>query len=197
MRKWPVLLAFGVVVIAATMFSSSRDSDAAFHLMRVYGVMGGAGGGSAVQYVELRMSDPGQQFVGTHDICFFDAAGAPYARFTFPNNTSNGADEASILVGTAEFDTAWAAGSPDFTFSAANTTAIAGGADVLHPVRQPSGKVVFGSDSATVPAIMCAGSFAPIDSIAYGTAYSGGVDSSAEVQHRPADVPGRRALKLR
>jgi hypothetical protein len=195
MRNWPVLLAFGVVAIAATLFSASRDSNAAFHLMRVYGVMGGAGGGSAVQYVELRMSDPGQNFVSGHDICFFDAAGAPYARFTFPSSTGNGADEASILVATAEFDTAWAAGSPDFTFSAANTTAIAGGADVLHPVRQPSGKVVFGSDFATVPAMMCAGSFSQIDSIAYGTAYAGGVDHPP---HENVDLPtaGTQGLKL-
>jgi hypothetical protein len=176
MRNWPVLLLIAAAALAAGFVSSPRDSDAAFHLMRVYGVMGGAGGGSNVQYVELRMTDAGQNFVNTHDICFFDAAGAPYARFTFPANTANGADEASILVATAEFDSAWAAGAPDFTFSAANTTAIAGGADVNHPIRQPAGKVTFGSDSATVPANMCAGSFSVIDSIAYGTGYSGSVN---------------------
>jgi hypothetical protein len=154
--------------------------------MRVYGVMGGANGDANIQYVELRMADPGQNFVATHDICFFDASGAPYARFTFPSSVGNGADEDSILVGTSEFDANWVAGSPDFTFSAANTTAIAGGADVLHPVRSPAGKVSFGSDSATTPGSMCAGMFGVIDSVAYGTGYAGAVDFGTKLNQ---DLP--------
>ena len=176
MRKAWTLLVLSVFIAGTGLFVSSRDASAAFHIMRVYGVMGGANGNANIQYVELRMADPGQNFVSTHDICFFDPSGAPYARFTFPANVANSADEASILVGTSEFDANWAAGSPDFTFSAANTTAIAGGADVLHPLRSPSGKVSFGADSATTPAQMCGAMFSVIDSVAYGTGYSGAVD---------------------
>lgn len=176
MRKAWTLLILCVLVAGTGIFLGSWDAHAAFHIMRVYGVMGGATGNASIQYVELRMADPGQNFVATHAICFFDASGAPYARFTFPSNTANGNDEASILVGTAEFDASWAAGSPDFTFSAANTTAIASGADVNHPVRAPAGKVVFGSDSATTPSQMCGAMLSIVDSVAYGTGYTGGVD---------------------
>jgi hypothetical protein len=118
MRKAWTLFLLLVLVAGTGVLVSARDASAAFHIMRVYNVMGGANGSTSIQFVELRMADPGQNFVSTHDICFFDASGAPYARFTFSSNVASGADEASVLVGTSEFDSAWAAGSPDFTFSA-------------------------------------------------------------------------------
>jgi hypothetical protein len=181
MRKAWTLLVLSVLIGGTGLFVSSQDAAASFHIMRVYGVMGGANGNANIQYVELRMPDPGQNFLvlgsgGTAVLCFFDSSGAPYARFKFPSDVGNGADEASILIATSEFDAAWTAGSPDFTFSAANTTAIAGGADVLHPVRAPAGKVSFGTDSATMASLMCAGTFSVIDSVAYGTGYAGTVN---------------------
>ncbi|HSP54318.1 MAG TPA: hypothetical protein VLS25_01920, partial [Dehalococcoidia bacterium] len=181
MRKAWTLLVLSVLIAGTGILVSVQDAAASFHIMRVYGVMGSATGDPNIQYVELRMADPGQNFLssgslGTTVLCLFDASGAPYARFKFPSDVANGADEASILTGTAEFDTNWAAGSPDFTFSAANTTAIAGGADVLHPVRSPAGKVAFGTDGATMAAAMCGASFSVIDSVAYGSAYSGAVN---------------------
>jgi hypothetical protein len=187
MRKGLIVASLAVAVGLTALLGNAKSSDAAFHLMRIHNVMGGASGSSTIQYVELRMSDPGQNFVSSHVICFFDTAGAPYARFTFPGNVASGADEASILIGTAEFDAAWAAGSPDFTFSAANTTAIAAGADVNHPIRQPGGKVIFGSDSSGTPGAMCqAGLFDKIDSVAYGTGYTGLVEHPAKF---PSDLP--------
>ena len=187
MRKAWTLFVLSVLIGVTGLLVSSQDAAASFHIMRVYGVMGGANGNANIQYVELRMADPGQNFLvlgsgGTAVLCFFAASGAPYARFKFPSDVGNGADEASILIGTSEFDAAWAAGSPDFTFSAANTTAIAGGADVNHPVRAPAGKVAFGTDSATTPSDMCdnvaplPSMFSPIDSFAYGAAYTGPVE---------------------
>ncbi len=181
MRKAWTLLVLSVLIAGTGILVSVQDAAASFHIMRVYGVMGGANGDANIQYVELRMADPGQSLLfsgsfGTAVLCFFDSSGAPYARFKFPSDVANSADEASILTGTAEFDANWAAGSPDFTFSGANTTAIAGGADVLHPVRAPAGKVAFGTDGATTPAAMCGASFSVIDSVAYGSAYSGTVN---------------------
>ncbi len=187
---WTLLL-FVIVVAGVGVLYRADPASASFHLMRVYGVMGGAGGNVNIQYVELRTTDPGQNFVGGHQICFFDAAGSAYARFTFPANVSNGADEASILVGTSEFDTAWAAGSPDFTFSAANTAAIAGGADVFHPIRSPSGKIAYGDADAscTNPITFL------VDSIAYGSGYTGGVDF---IPKFASDLPtaGTQIIKL-
>ncbi len=175
MRRTLALIGIALATFVG-IISMTQPSDAAFHLMRVYGVMAGAAGNGNIQYVELRMTDAGQNFVAGHHICFFDASGAPYARFEFMSpNPANGADEASILVGSSEFDVAWA-GTPDKIFGSANTVAIATGADVSHPVRAPAGKVAFGTDLATVPANMCAGNFGVIDSIAYGTGYTGAVD---------------------
>ncbi|HET9477224.1 MAG TPA: hypothetical protein VFP63_07030 [Dehalococcoidia bacterium] len=195
MRKAWTLLVLSVLIGGTGLLVSAQDAAAAFHIMRVYGVMGGANGNANIQYVELRMADPGQNFVSTHDICFFDGSGAPYARFTFAGNVAGGADEASILAGTSEFDANWAAGSPDVTFSGANTTAIAGGADVLHPLRSPSGKVSFGSDSATSPAQMCGAMFSVIDSVAYGTGYTGTVDFGTKF-NQDLPIAGIQNLKV-
>jgi hypothetical protein len=197
MRKSLSVLALAAVMVAVGLLGSPRESDAAFHLMRVYGVMGGAFGDPNIQYVQLRMTNPGQNFVQGHDICFYDATGAPYARFRFPSNVANGTGTPSILIGTAEFDAAWAAGSPDFTFSGANTTQIAPLADVSHPVRAPAGKVAFGSDTATMPAAMCQSGFTPslLDSVAYGTGYTGTVDLGTKF-NTDLPVSGTSAVRL-
>lgn len=170
MTKRLFAAALAVFVFGVALFGSASDSQASFHIMRIYAGMGGLNGDANVQYVELRSAEGGQNLLGGHVICFFDATGAPYAQFRFPGSPMtypNSADGASYLVGTAEFDVAWAAGAPDVTFSAANTTAIAGGADVNHPLRSPGGKIAFGSDGGST----CSGSFGGnnVDSVVYGT----------------------------
>ena len=191
MRKAWTLLVLSVLIAGTGIFVSSQDAAASFHIMRIYGVMGGASGNANIQYVELRMPDPGQNLLvsgsgGTAVLCFFDVGGVPAARFKFPSDVANGADEASIIIGTAEFDSAWAAGSPDFTFSAANTVALPGGGGELHPVRSPAGKVSFGTDSATVASMMCAAGFSVIDSVAHGTGYGGTVSFGTKLNQ---DLP--------
>lgn len=184
-----VSLAVGILTLTA------EEGESAFHHNRIYAVMGGADGDASVQYVELRMSSPGQGVLGGHDICFFDEMGEPWARFTFPSGVSTGAMGSSILVGSPNMDAQWPAGTPDFTFGAGNTTAIAGGAAASAPVHPGSGKVAFGSDSASDPGDMCDASFNLIDSVAYGIGYTGGVD------YPPAfasDLPtaGTQAIEL-
>ncbi len=190
-----LVIALLLAIVALVGISQAQRTDAAFHIMRVYGVMGGASGDADVQYVELRMVSAGQTLVSGHHLCFYDASGSAYARFTFPSNVANGTLGSSILISTSEFDSAWAAGSSDFLFSSSNTVAIAGGADVDHPVRSPGGKVSFGSDAAAVPAQMCQASFAVVDSVAYGTGYSGAVDYGTKLN---ADLPtaGTSAVRL-
>lgn len=171
-----VAIAVAAAAVLGGVWTYTEHAGSAFHLMRVYGVMGGAEGDASIQYVELRMTDSGQNLVSGHHICFYDETGAPWARFRFPSSVSNGSDEASILIGTAEFDSAWAAGSPDFTFSSANTVAINGSADVDHPLVAPAGKVAFGTDGTSTVSQMCQGSFALIDSVAYGSGFTGTAD---------------------
>ena len=190
MKKAILPLSVGLLAVLLGMFSATDTSHGSFHLMRVHAVMAGAGGSGTIQYVELRMTDLGQNLVAGRHLCFYDSTGAAYARFNFlspnpPNPTSGN----SILVGTLEFDGAWP-GTPDKIFSdgtlpmpnnVSNMVAIAGGADLLHPVRGPSGKVSFGTDFASGGTPLCdndptdlAGdTFAEVDSLVYGTGYSG------------------------
>ncbi|MCH7809877.1 MAG: thrombospondin type 3 repeat-containing protein [Chloroflexi bacterium] len=185
-----------VIAVAALIgVSQAERSEALFHIMRVYGVVGGVSDDTDVQYVELRMAASGQSLLGGHHLCFYDASGSAYARFDFTGVVANSANGASILIGTSEFDAVWSSGSPDYVFSGANTIAIAGGADVFHPVRSSGGKVSFGTDSTAIPAQMCQGSFALVDSVAYGTGYSGGVDFGTKLN---ADLPigGSDAVRL-
>jgi hypothetical protein len=188
MSKRLVVAGLSAIVFAVALFGNPGESGAAFHLMRINGAMAGLNGDANVQYVELRMANSGQHLVGGHVICFFDGTGAPYARFKFPSNVTNFADGASILIGTSSFDNAWVAGAPDFTFSPANTSAIAPAADVDHPIRSPGGLIGFGDDSQTTPSLMCQGSYFAIDSVAYGLAgnYTGSVDYGTKLN---ADLP--------
>jgi len=172
-----IVLAVLVAVVGLSMFAGARDTDSAFHIMRIWGVMGGAGSNATVQYVELRMPDSGQNFIGTHHLCFYDAAGTPIARFRYPASVANGATGASILVGTEEFDAAWSAGAPDFLFEGNSVSLPSGAAIALgdpNPIfAAPAGKVAFGTDSTAIPASMCLGSFFEVDTVAYGTTYTG------------------------
>jgi hypothetical protein len=189
MTKGIFFAALLIVTFTTALLTHVGESGASFHLNRIDGAMAGANGISTIQYVELRSANVGQNLVGSNGavICFFDSAGAPYAEFKFHTpDPSNGADGASILVGTAEFDAAWPAGSPDYTFSPANTTAIASGADTSHPVRSPGGRISFGVDSAVMPSLMCQASFSVVDSVAYGTGYSGTVDFGTKLA---SDLP--------
>jgi hypothetical protein len=189
MAKGIFLGAVVVVAFTAALLTHVGESGASFHLNRIDGAMAGANGNSMIQYVELRSANGGQNLVGSFGavICFYDVTGAPYAEFKFHTpDPMNTADGASILVGTAEFDAAWAAGAPDYTFSG-NTTAIAGGADTDHPIRSPGGKISFGTDGTLTPSLMCQGSFAKIDSVVYGTAtYGGTVDYGTQLA---SDLP--------
>ena len=195
MRKSLLAVSLAVVLLVVGFVGSAHESDATFHLMRVYGAMGGAFGNTNIQYVELRMTTGGQNLVAGHDICFYDATGAPYAKFRFAANAPNGSGTASIMIGSTEFDTAWAAGSPDYLFNGSTVTQIAALADVNHPIRFPAGKIAFGTETSMTPAAMCQGSFALIDSVAYGTGYTGSVDLGTKFN---TDMPsaGTQAVRL-
>ena len=189
-------LGLGALVYAAVSQPDTPPADASFHLMRVHGVMRGFMGNTTIQYVELRMASEGQTQVSGHDICFFDPSGNPWARFTFPGNVQNGASGSSILVGSPGMDALWPH-DPDFVFGPGNTVGFDISADTRNPVYEGfgQGKVAFGSDSAAVPADMCGAQFNVIDSIAYGTTYSGPVDFGTQFG---SDLPfaGESALRL-
>lgn len=161
------LLAAGVLAPVLLLVASLGHVDvayASFHCVRIHAVMAGLNGNSSIQYVELRMDQPGQEFVALQPLEFFDAAGVLKATFTFPANVTNASTGDSILVATSEFNTAAMGGTADFTFSNANTTASNGG-DPLHPVQSPGGKVVWLPGGP-----VCTFRPPPADSVAYGGA---------------------------
>jgi len=78
---------------------------AAFHEMKITQVFPGTSDTPGAQYVELQMYSPGQNFVRGHSIVVYNAAGAEIQRFTFPGDVANGANQATILVATAQAQT--------------------------------------------------------------------------------------------
>lgn len=199
---WPLIigslaaLALGAgLLFAGAATSGPKAADASFHQMRMYSFMGGFDGDETVQFVELRMASGGQTNVGSKVLCFFDAAGNPWARFKFPNGVGNGNQGSSILVGSEAFESAWGAGDVDFSFQPGNTTAIAVDASDTAPVPVAAGYVGFGGDSATQPGEMCAAGYGEIDSVAYGAAYTGGVNFGSKLA---SDLPtdGSTAIGL-
>ena len=90
------------VVLALGWLFFTSPARAVFHLMMIVEVFPGHGSAPNAQYVELQMYFPGQNLVGGHIVQFFDSAGADLGSFTFPTDVANGADQASILIATAE-----------------------------------------------------------------------------------------------
>ena len=116
----------------------------------------------------------------------YDAAGIAKARLEFTANSGNNANGSSILIATSEFNSAWAAGAPDFIIGGAGSTTTAlNGGDAMHPVQRPAGKVSFGDYDAN-----CVNQ-GTIDSVAYG-AYTGAVDLPP-AEPTACRLQGRRA----
>ena len=174
---------------AAVLLQAAIPAQAAFHCMRIAAVMGGANGDANIQYVELRMNFVGQNFVANHQIRFRNASSpTPVATFTFPDvggpgvpDVPNSTFGSSILIATAEF-AANATVVPDFIFSDGtvidpNTSMtvpsnMSGMGDLKHPASVGSGKVSFAEGFGNCQL----GGPAVVDSVAYGTTYTGTVD---------------------
>jgi hypothetical protein len=80
-------------------------AQASFHLTMVVAVFPGYAGSPNAQYVEVQMYAAGQNFVAGHSVLVYDAAGTLVGTFTFPGYLPNGADQAGILIATAEAQT--------------------------------------------------------------------------------------------
>jgi hypothetical protein len=94
---FPLLCAIAAAPLAAR---------AAFHEIKIVEVFAGGGSASQAQYVELQAYTPGQNFVNTHRVIIYDAAGTAVGQAQFPTQPSpavnNGANQMSIFVATAQ-----------------------------------------------------------------------------------------------
>ena len=148
MRSLLSLVAAIVISVSAIFLTQSGVALAGFHCVRIHAVSGGFSGNNNIQYVELRMDQPGQTLLRGHTIQFFDASGTLKAQFTFGAMSWNGLIGDSVLVATSEFNAAATGGTADVTFSAANTVGSNGG-DPLHPVQLTGGTVVWANGGPT------------------------------------------------
>ena len=81
---------------------AAKTAWAAFHIMKITEVFPGTSGAPNAQYIELQMYAVGQNIVSTHTVTVFDAAGTAVGTYTFVTDVANGANQATILIATAE-----------------------------------------------------------------------------------------------
>jgi hypothetical protein len=105
-RKLRARVALGVVSLAV-----SFNALALFHQMQITEVYSNADG--SVQFIELQMTFPGQTQLAGQTIT--STQGNAANTFTFPNNVSNGANGARILIGTPGYAALPGVPAPDYT----------------------------------------------------------------------------------
>jgi hypothetical protein len=127
-RRATTVAAISLVVGALGV--GAQPAHASFHLMMIKEVFAGSAAQPNAHFVELQMHAAGQNFVAGKQVKIFDAAGNAVGTSTFSASVSNGANQASILVGTAEVQAAFGI-APDLTMSAAVISA-AGGKACFH-----------------------------------------------------------------
>lgn len=169
---------FALLFVFAGVLALRQETpaDASYHYLRIHTVMTGYQGNTDVQYVELRMAEGGQTQTAGKVLCIFNPSGVPVGRFTFQSNHALGSDPgSSILISTLVMDAIWPR-TPDEVFSVETITTIPPGQIFLSAPLPYAGKIAFGTDTADVPAEMCADGFDVIDSVAYGSGYTGAAD---------------------
>ncbi len=89
-------------LVGALALVAPRDAHAALHLISITKVFPGAPQAPSAQWIELQMYAAGQTVVGGASVVVYNAANVELGRFTFAGNLPNGANQAKILIATAE-----------------------------------------------------------------------------------------------
>jgi hypothetical protein len=100
-RKRRVAASFAFVVLASLAILPTPAS-ATFHLMSIREVYPGSTANTGSEYVELQMYAGGQQFVSTHSVTIYNAAGSLVLTSTFSADAASGANQSTILMATPE-----------------------------------------------------------------------------------------------
>lgn len=106
------------ILAAAVGLFVTTEASAAFHVMKVVEVYAGSAAAPNASYVQLQMYAGGQNFVAGHSILVYDATGVEIGslKATFPAAVAVGADQSTILVGTAGVQSAFGV-TPDLVLS--------------------------------------------------------------------------------
>ena len=93
---------FAALALAA--LAAASPALASFHLMRIKEVFPGTASSPDAQYVMIQSYAAGQNFLGSHKIHVYNAAGTEVSGspFTFPGTVTNGPNQMEVLVATAE-----------------------------------------------------------------------------------------------
>jgi cysteine-rich repeat protein len=90
--------------ISLSVLALAAPARASFHLMKIKEVFPGTVVSPNAQYVMIQSYAAGQNFLGSHKIHVYDAAGVEVSGspFTFPGTVANGPDQMEVLIATPE-----------------------------------------------------------------------------------------------
>lgn len=120
-------------------------AQAAFHVMQIEEVIGGVGGNTAAQVIQLRMRNSGQSLVSNASLWAADNTGTNRVLLlNIASNVSNGTVGARVLLSTSAFNTLMTTGgnptyTPDFTL-----------ANAIPASYLSAGRLTFEQDGGTV-----------------------------------------------
>jgi hypothetical protein len=99
MRTGPRVAAVAVLSLTFSLLSA-QAAFATFHEMLVREVFPGTSTAPDVEYVELQMYAPGQNFVEAHTITVYNSVGTQVASAKFLADVTNGANQATLVAAT-------------------------------------------------------------------------------------------------
>jgi hypothetical protein len=114
-RGGSLRLPIALLALTALQLSAAPLATADDHLMRIREVSVGASTGAPnLRFVELQMTQAGQNKVVGNHVHVYNAAGSIIGTYTFPANVTNSLDQTSILIGTSQTGTFYGV-TPDLT----------------------------------------------------------------------------------
>ncbi|MEX2245806.1 MAG: hypothetical protein WEC75_03885 [Dehalococcoidia bacterium] len=191
-------IALAAIAVAAVLLAvvqrpqQSPPAEAAFHLAVMDELMSGVGGDPAIQYVEIKMLQAGQNLVTNARVTVFPGDGTHTVLLVVPNDVASGANRTWIVAAnnsTISGDEFMAASgiAADFTFDPSTTAPIPG-----------SGMLCWGAPGSIPPA---PGSWNPgvpanyTECVAYG-GYSGNPAVPSLIGSTTTLAPGDGTLAL-
>ncbi|MFT3921514.1 MAG: DUF4215 domain-containing protein [Myxococcales bacterium] len=118
------------LLVGAGALAHAQSAHANHHLMSISEVFAGTALKPNASYIELQMYAMGQNVLSQHTVQVFDAAGVSVLTAKFPGNVGSGANQATVLLATADAQTLFNV-TPDLVLTA--------------PISAAGGKVCFES----------------------------------------------------
>ena len=131
-----------ILALGATLMASSPGFTVpnTFHLMQIEQVIGGVGGNTNLQAIQLRMRAPGQQFVSQARLRGWNSAGAnPFIIVDMMTDVGIGNTGSRVLIASPQFAATFPGAPPDFIMT-----------NLIPAANLPAGKITWEDDAGTV-----------------------------------------------